>query len=346
MPVSVTDEMARYERQAGHIRIPRPRSVEGAPSARHHVALMPLDHRTVMETFEAHKTRIVNAVPSAIINLSGTGLVEGLVSNDVDIVVLAPRVESVAEALATIYPPLHPDEWRDNWAAFRDPGPPQVDVVVTVPGSKGDLHHRRAWDVLARRLDLQQEYADLREGEGDSAEAKRAFFERVAAIVGADRLTLDTNLLQEYLREQQRCDVVAQLFDLARAGDVELAVTARINEDMTGELGAKLNELMATGVVGQIGSVTRVGYWILGRDMLGSDNFIAAQEAADVELVRRGRKEPPDFRDWDHVHAHFLHGRDVFLTWDKRLLEATSIIAGQFGIRAMTPEDYLASRAA
>ena len=305
---------------------------------------MSLDHRTVIEAFEAHKTRILNVLPGAIVELSGSGLVEGLDSNDVDIVVLADQVEPVVSALAAVYPRLYPDEWRDDWAAFRDPGPPQVDVVVTVPGSPGDLHHRRAWEVLSRRLDLQAEYAELRRRDGDRAEAKRVFFERVVLIVGADRLTLDTNLLQEYLRQQNRRDVVAQLFDMARVGEVELVVTARINEDMTGDLAVKLDELMATGVVGQIGSITRLGYWILGRDMLASDEFIAAQEAADAELRRRGRAQVPDFRDWDHLHAHFLQGRDVFLTWDRRLLEAAEIVAGQLGTRAMKPEDYLASR--
>jgi hypothetical protein len=239
---------------------------------------MALDHSAVRETFEEHKRRILDVLPSAIIQLSGSGLVEGLDSDDVDLVVLTSAVEPAASELAAVYPPLYPDEWRSDWAAFRDPGPPQVDVVVTVPGSRGDLHHRRAWEVLSRRLDLQAEYAKLRGRDGDHAEAKRVFFERIVSMVGAERLTLDTNLLQEYLREQDRRDVVAQLFDMARAGEVELVVTARINEDMTGELAIKLDELMATGVVGQIGSITRLGYWVLGRDMLG----------AYLESIRKG----------------------------------------------------------
>jgi hypothetical protein len=74
---------------------------------------------------------------------------------------------------------------------------------------------------------------------------------------------LDTNLLQEYLRQQNRRAVVAQLFDMARAGEVEL-VTARVSEDMTGDLAIKLDELISTGVVGQIGSITRLGFWIIG----------------------------------------------------------------------------------
>lgn len=98
---------------------------------------MALDHRTVLEAFEQHKTRILDVIPSAIVQLSGSGLVEGLDSNDVDIVVLAARVEPAASTLAAVYPSLYPDEWRDDWAAFRDLGPPQVDVVITVPGLAG-----------------------------------------------------------------------------------------------------------------------------------------------------------------------------------------------------------------
>jgi hypothetical protein len=159
-----------------------------------------------------------------------------------------------------------------------------------------------------------------------------------------DRLTLDTNLLQEYLRDQPKREVVRQLLDLAAAGEVDLVVTARISADMQGELATKLAALMDTEAVGLIGSVTRLNHWVLGQDMLGSDAFVAAQEAADAELRRRGRARVPDFRDWDHLHAHFLTHRDVFVTWDKRLLEAGEIVADQLGVKLATPETYLASR--
>jgi hypothetical protein len=155
---------------------------------------------------------------------------------------------------------------------------------------------------------------------------------------------LDTNLLQEYWREQPKQHIVQQLLDLAKAGAVELVVTARISADITGgPLAERLRELPEMEV-SQIGSVTRLGTWVLGREYLGSDAFVEAQAAADAELLRRGRAKVPDWRDWDHVHAHFLQGRDVFLTWDKRLLEAGEIVSAQLPIKVATPEAYLAAR--
>lgn len=165
-------------------------------------------------------------------------------------------------------------------------------------------------------------------------------------VVTMERLTLDTNLLQELWKDQPKRDVVERLLALAERGEVEVVVTARINEDIPGgDLASKIGELSELGV-GQTGSVTRLGYWVLGRDHLGSDGFIEAQKAAEAELRRRGRTKLPDWRDWDHLHAHFLQGRDVFLTWDKRLLEAAELLSGPFAVTAMTPEDYLESREA
>ena len=48
------------------------------------------------------------------------------------------------------------------------------------------------------------------------------------------RLTLDTNLLQEYWREQEKRDVVVRLLRLADEGKAELVVTNRISDDIPG----------------------------------------------------------------------------------------------------------------
>ncbi len=159
-----------------------------------------------------------------------------------------------------------------------------------------------------------------------------------------ERLTLDTNLLEEYWREQDKRDVVQQLLELGHNGEVELVVTNRITEDIPhAPLADRLRELPELGI-GQVGSVFRLDSALDGLDMFGSDVFIALQEQADAELRRRGRVKLPDRRDWDHLHGHFLKHRDVFLTWDKRLLEAAEIVGGHLPIRASTPDAYLAGR--
>ena len=56
--------------------------------------------------------------------------------------------------------------------------------------------------------------------------------------------------------------------------------------------------------------------------------------------MRRGRR-PPDWRDWDHVHAHCLSGRSVFLTWDDRILEVAPTLSQLLGVIVQTPEAWI-----
>ncbi len=158
------------------------------------------------------------------------------------------------------------------------------------------------------------------------------------------RLTLDTNLLQEYWREQSKRDIVVRLLELGDEGNVELVVTNRIASDIPdGPLADRLRELPDLGI-GQIGTVFRIGMSAIGGpDMLGSDLFRDLQQTVDAELRRRGRAEVPDWRDWDHLHGHFLKHRDTFLTWDKRLIEAGQLVAKQLPITVMSPEEFLTS---
>jgi hypothetical protein len=159
----------------------------------------------------------------------------------------------------------------------------------------------------------------------------------------ADRLTLDTNLLLEYWKEQAKMAVVEELLRLAAAGDVSLAVTRRVREDVPRPpLADRINELPELSIA-ETASVTRLGYWTLGVDMLGSDEFVASASAIESEMTRKGMI-PPDWRDWDHVHAHYLLGRDVFLTWDRKVLEAAPELTRALRVVVMTPEAYLQSR--
>jgi hypothetical protein len=156
------------------------------------------------------------------------------------------------------------------------------------------------------------------------------------------RLTLDTNLLEEYWRDQERRGVVAALLDLAASGGAELVVTARISADIPDHpLADRLRELPELGIR-QIGGVFRLDYSSLGGgDMLGSEVFDTLRQRVEAELRRRGRAQMPDWRDWDHLQAHFIMRRDVFLTWDKRLLEAVQVLSEDLPVIAMTPEDFL-----
>ena len=130
-----------------------------------------------------HERRLRELLPGAEVHLCGSASVPGLDARDLDLVVLVEDVPTAAELLVPELPPLHVDQWRDDWAAFRDPGPPQVDVVLTRRGSLGDKHHRLAWHLLAARPDLLDEYRELKRSPEEYELRKRQFFERVVALL-------------------------------------------------------------------------------------------------------------------------------------------------------------------
>jgi hypothetical protein len=136
------------------------------------------------DVISAHHARILQLVPTADVRVTGGALVDGEHAVDVDLVALVVDVDEAAKLLAREYPALYPDEWRNDWAAFRDPGPPQADIVVTRAGTKGDAHHRRAWDLLLQRPDLLAAYRELRSNRRAGYEERKAeFFERVVALL-------------------------------------------------------------------------------------------------------------------------------------------------------------------
>jgi GrpB-like predicted nucleotidyltransferase (UPF0157 family) len=129
-----------------------------------------------------HERRLRELLPGADVEVAGSASIPGLGAGDLDLVVV-DDVAAAAEALRAEYPVLYPDEWREDWAAFRDPGPPQVDVVVTRPGSLGDKHHRLAWHRLAVDPELVAEYRALKATPDDYERRKREFFERVVSLL-------------------------------------------------------------------------------------------------------------------------------------------------------------------
>ena len=152
--------------------------------------------------------------------------------------------------------------------------------------------------------------------------------------------TLDTNLLVEYWKNQAKAAVVQCLLDLAQDEQLDLAVTARIREDVPQPpLSNRINKLPEIRVQ-EIGTAMRLDFGVLDRDYLGDDRFLDVADQLMDDFSRRSTN-PPDWRDWDHVHGHYLAGRDVFLTWDKRILDAAPSLQSELGIVVMKPEDFL-----
>ena len=132
------------------------------------------------------------------------------------------------------------------------------------------------------------------------------------------------------------------LLDLAEDELINLAVTRRIYEDVPHPpLADRIDKLHEIGV-NLTGSVFRLDVSALDSgDMLGSDIFMNVCESVTHNLAHQGQGGP-DWRDWDHVHGHYLSGRDVFLTRDKGILRAAPELKAQLEIVVMKPEEFIA----
>ena len=132
------------------------------------------------------------------------------------------------------------------------------------------------------------------------------------------------------------------LLDFAEDELINLAVTRRIYEDVPHPpLADRIDKLHEIGV-NLAGSVFRLDVSALDSgDMLGSDIFMDVFESVTHNLAHQGQSVP-DWRDWDHVHGHYLSGRDVFLTWDKDILRAAPELKAQLEIVVMKPEEFIA----
>ena len=158
--------------------------------------------------------------------------------------------------------------------------------------------------------------------------------------------TLDTNVLVEYWRNRKNVLFAESLLDLAQQGKIDLAITSRVNADIPDlPLANRINDLPQLNVQ-QIGSVFRLGHSTLGGgDRLGSDAFVNVMDSLDNRFDREGRvKRRPDWKDWDHLQGHYLSGRDVFLTWDRPILDVASELQQQLGIVVTTPQAFLDSQ--
>ena len=155
--------------------------------------------------------------------------------------------------------------------------------------------------------------------------------------------TLDTNIPFELWMKGDRKGVVDRLIEIAASMPMSLRVTGRIREDVSlPPLADRIYELPELGI-DLMGSVIRYGHWEAGTDTFGSAKFEQVRESI-VDRAGRMSGHPgsgPDWRDWDHVHAHYLSKRDAFLTWDGPLLACAKELKEGLDIVVMPPEQYL-----
>ena len=153
-------------------------------------------------------------------------------------------------------------------------------------------------------------------------------------------VTLDTNVVMEYWRERENVTTVESLFELAQSDQLDVRVSRRIRQDVPkASLKHRIDELPELGVK-EMGSIIRTACWTPGRDIAGSTKFQEVVDSIVNDITLRGEK-CPDWRDWDHVQAHYLTGRNFFLTWDRGIINAASNLNEKLGIVIMTPEEFL-----
>ena len=187
-------------------------------------------------------------------------------------------------------------------------------------------------------------------------------------------VTLDTNILQEYVEEQKKKPVVEALLRSAASERLDLAITSRYEVDTPwNPRKEKIEEFLRTHRIPIIGSGFRVGYSRLGGyDMLGNgpgdirtklESLVptsypmwpppeALQYSERPSHIRKPKKKPktsdtkpwepelPDWRDIDHLDAHYRASRDKFVTLDKGILKLADELS-QLGIVVISPEELL-----
>lgn len=164
-------------------------------------------------------------------------------------------------------------------------------------------------------------------------------------------VTADTNIVRDYLDPQRpRHRDATGLMVLHTMGSIEIALTTRIDVDVP--QGPLKQEIEALDVLSQnrIGSVWRLGSSALGPgsgagDMIASDD--QSQEAdALLELLFPGAdpnspKHKNRLADVDHLMAHKINQRDVFVTNEKAILERKAQLLGNHDITVMTAAELL-----
>lgn len=152
-------------------------------------------------------------------------------------------------------------------------------------------------------------------------------------------LTLDTDVIRDVWDDDDRRVPVERLIELADSGRVSLSVTRHIHQDIPrSPLAERINELPELSINRSAG-VFQLDVSVLdGHDRLGSGRFEMWWNRRES---RRSTSDPklPGKNDSLHLHAHYLSGRDAFVTWDKAILRLREDLSSALGIVVLTPAE-------
>lgn len=170
-------------------------------------------------------------------------------------------------------------------------------------------------------------------------------------------ITLDTNVLMEYWKKEHKAFIVDSLLNFADSGRLDLAISNRVEEDIFDPpLNERIRDLPVLNIK-RIGSAFRFGYSRFGSgDMFSSDIRKEMESVEDISYPmfpppapsrhanwqsQSRKKKRPDWRDVDHLYAHYCDDRDRFVTWDKGILNVAKELSSMWGIITATPEALL-----
>lgn len=163
------------------------------------------------------------------------------------------------------------------------------------------------------------------------------------------KLTVDTNVLRDAVDPHRPGHATAlQLLALHDAGECEIAVTTRLDVDVPRDPLRSTIESLPLVQDGPVGSLFRLDYSRIGDlDVLASDEQV--QEVDDLlDMIFHGAdKNSPRHRqriaDIDHLMAHKMNGRDMFVTNDKAILDRRAELARRFKITVMSSLEAVAA---
>lgn len=161
-------------------------------------------------------------------------------------------------------------------------------------------------------------------------------------IYSLPSVTLDTDMLLKMKREES-----VDMQEFRKTYLVDLAVSQRIREDIL--LSPDEEQFLSDYYIRTIPSIMRCSFDSKAKRFLlnpkfnkpGSTEFLKSAESIIDNFFKPRGETPPGYLDWDHLHAHYLSGRDIFLTDDKKILKVKDQLKEKLGIVVMNLENFV-----
>ena len=155
-------------------------------------------------------------------------------------------------------------------------------------------------------------------------------------------ITLDTDVLLKMKRGE-----VIDMREFRKTYLVDLAVSQRIREDI--KLHPDEEKFLSDYYIRTIPSIMRSSFDSKAQRFLlnpkfnkpGSTEFLKSAESIINNFFRPRGETPPGYLDWDHLHAHYLSERDIFLTDDQKILKIKDQLKEELGIVVMSLKDFV-----